>query len=157
MFELGTKSKNNLIGVHPIIRGVVLQAITLTTQDFGVYEGLRTIERQREYMKRGVTRTMNSKHLKQSDGLGHAVDLVPYIDGSYRWEWKPIYAIAVAVDRAATEQGVADRIRWGGVWDRNMGQYGTNAPSSMEQAVAEYVKRHPGPDFIDGPHFELRS
>jgi peptidoglycan L-alanyl-D-glutamate endopeptidase CwlK len=42
---------------------------------------------------------MNSRHLIRSDGFGHAVDLVPWINGKPRWEWKPIYHIAAAVRR----------------------------------------------------------
>lgn len=154
-YTLGSKSNAALIGVHPIIVSVVRSAIELSEQDFAVFEGLRSLATQKEYLKRGVTKTLASKHLKQSDGLGHAVDLVPWIAGQVRWEWEPIYRIAVAVDKAATAQGVSSRLRWGGVWDRTMIEYGTNAPQSMKDAVAAYCKRHPGPDFIDGPHFEL--
>lgn len=157
MFKLGKQSLANLNGVHPLIVGVVKRAIQITTQDFSVHDGLRTIAEQRALFARKATKTMNSKHLPQSDGLGHAVDLVPFINGQLRWEWEPIYDIAVAVDAAATEQGVASRIRWGGVWDRHMGEYGNGTDVSMRDAVAAYVKRHPGPDFIDGPHFELRA
>lgn len=154
-YVLGAKSKAALVGVHPAIVGVVNAAIAITKQDFTVFEGLRTLARQKEYLARGVTKTLASKHLKQPDGNGHAVDLVPWIDGQPRWEWEPIYRIALAVDAASTAQGIAHRIRWGGVWDRHMGQYGTDAPQSMKDAVAAYCKRHPGPDFIDGPHFEF--
>lgn len=154
-YVLGDKSKTNLSGVHPIIRGVVLAAIGISEQDFTVFEGLRTLATQKEYMKRGVTKTLASKHLRQPDGFGHAVDLVPWVNGGPRWEWEPIYRIAVAIDKAATAQGVAHRLRWGGIWDRTMAQYGTDAAQSMKDAVAAYCKRHPGPDFIDGPHFEL--
>lgn len=156
-YLLGDKSERALAGVHPIIVNVVRSAIAITEQDFTVFEGLRTLATQKEYLRRGVTKTLASRHLKQPDGFGHAVDLVPWINGSPRWEWEPIYRIAVAVDKAATGQGVAHRIRWGGIWDRAMAQYGTDAPQSMKEAVAAYVRRHPGPDFIDGPHFELVS
>ncbi|WP_088183567.1 endolysin [Sphingobium sp. Z007] len=154
-YSLGAKSNAALVGVHPIIVSVVRAAISITEQDFTVFEGVRSLATQKEYMKRGVTRTLASKHLRQPDGKGHAVDLVPWIAGQPRWEWEPIYRIAVAMDKAATAQGVAHRIRWGGIWDRTMAQYGTDAPQSMKEAVAAYCKRHPGPDFIDGPHYEL--
>lgn len=157
MFKLGKKSMTALEGVHPIIASVVMEAIKITQQDFGVFEGVRTAARQKEYLRRRVTKTLLSKHLIQPDGYGHAVDLVPWVDGGYRWEWEPIYDIAVAMDAAATMQGVADRIRWGGVWDRHMGQYGADTDTAMALAVSDYTKRHPGPDFIDGPHYELRS
>jgi peptidoglycan L-alanyl-D-glutamate endopeptidase CwlK len=154
-YSLGKKSETALVGVHPVLISVVRAAIAISDQDFTVFEGLRTAASQKEYLRRGVTKTLASRHLKQADGFGHAVDLVPWVNGGPRWEWEPIYRIAVAVDKAATKLGVASRLRWGGVWDRNMGQYGADAPQSMKDAVAEYCKRHPGPDFIDGPHYEL--
>src|SRR5205823_5623646 len=110
-------------------------------------EGLRTIETQRAYMKRGVTRTMNSRHL-----TGDAVDLVPWVEGTPRWEWPVIYPIAVAMQTAAKAEGVA--LRWGGVWDRKLAELPTDA-AGIKRAVEEYCVRHPGPDFLDGPHYEL--
>jgi len=131
---------------------VVERAIELTTQDFTVFEGVRTVEKQREYVKKGVSKTMNSKHLKQADGYGHAVDLVPYIDGTLRWEWPPIYEIAAAMCQAAKEQSTS--ITWGGAWDRRINGMDCVA-SRMKAEVEQYCARHPGPDFIDGPHYEL--
>ena len=40
-YVLGTRSKDNLKGVHPDLVKVVERAITLTTQDFTVIEGVR--------------------------------------------------------------------------------------------------------------------
>jgi peptidoglycan L-alanyl-D-glutamate endopeptidase CwlK len=160
-YRLGDASKEKLVGVHPIIRGVVLRAIALTEQDFGVFEGVRTTERQRKLVASGASKTLNSMHIPQIDRtgrtkevLGHAVDLVPWIDGQFRWEWGPCFKIAVAVDRAATEQNVAQLFCWGGVWDRWLSQYGGNA-ANMGQAVQQYAARHPGPDFVDGPHYQI--
>jgi peptidoglycan LD-endopeptidase CwlK len=155
MFTLGQTSLTRLHGVHSSLVAVVQRAIQLTVQDFTVFEGLRTPERQRKLVAAGASKTMDSYHLPQHDGLGHAVDLVPWIDGQPRWEWKPIFNIALAVDQAATELGVADHIVWGGVWDRNLAQIGGSA-AKMEAEVHAYGVRHPGPDFIDGPHFQFR-
>lgn len=149
MYALGTKSLANLKGVHPNLVSCVQEAIKLSTQDFGVHEGLRTLETQAEYMKCGVTRTMDSKHLKQADGFGHAVDLVPYLDGKLRWEWPLIYPIASAMQKSAQKFGL--KLRWGGVWDRVL----TQLSEDFKQDVADYCVRHPGPDFLDGPHYEL--
>lgn len=151
-FVLGTKSRANLLGVHPRLVSVVELAITYTPVDFGVHEGLRTLERQKAYVAAGVSRTLNSKHLKQADGYGHAVDLVPYIDGQLRWEWPPIYHIAAAVRKASIDVGV--ELVWGGVWDRTTSELSYSA-DGIKRDVAEYCKRHPGPDFLDGPHFQL--
>lgn len=54
--------------------------------DFSVFEGLRDEATQRRYVRSGVSWTMNSKHLPQSDGLAWAVDLVPYLNGRLWWE-----------------------------------------------------------------------
>lgn len=151
-FTLGAKSQSRLVGVHPRLVAVVQRAIELTEQDFTVQEGLRSIATQRDYVRRGVSKTMNSKHLKQADGFGHAVDLVPWINGQPRWEWPPIYRIARAMDDAAQALGV--QLIWGGVWDKRMDQYGGSA-AAIEAEVQAYCRRHPGPDFIDGPHYQL--
>ena len=161
-YSLGAKSRAELAGVHPDLVRVVNRAIALTSQDFSVHDGLRTLAEQREYVRRKVSRTMNSKHMKQAvTGFGHAVDLVPFVNGKLRWEWGPIYHIAAAVLQAALEEGV--KLRWGAVWDRalaDLAPAGTqiaNLPDALKVAVERYCARHPGSDFIDGPHFELLS
>jgi peptidoglycan L-alanyl-D-glutamate endopeptidase CwlK len=151
-YSLGQRSLAQLEGVHPLLASVVRRAIKLTTQDFNVQEGLRSIETQRLYVKRGASRTMASKHLKQPDGHGHAVDLVPWLNGQPRWEWPLIWAIAQAVDTAATE--LKAPLVWGAVWDRRMDQYGGGA-AALKAEVEAYKVRHPGPDFVDGPHYQL--
>ncbi len=150
-FALGSKSVAELSGVHPSLVAVVRRAIEITAVDFAVHDGLRTPLEQAALVVKGASKTQNSKHLPQHDGYGHAVDLVPVIGGKLRWEWQPIYAIATAVQQAAREQGV--RIRWGGVWDRALNDLGDD----LKTEVAVYCSRHPGPDFIDGPHYEIAS
>lgn len=154
-YILGKKSLANLEGVHPSLVSVVKLAIGMTTQDFTVYEGLRTLERQRELLRKGFSKTLHSKHLIQKDGFAHAVDLVPWIDGKPVWDWEGCYQIAFAVDKAAHKHGCADRIVWGGAWDRRLSDFGGSLPEYKEE-VRLYKARHPGPDFIDGPHFEWR-
>lgn len=151
-FALGAKSLANLAHVHPSLVAVVERAIAITTQDFTVQEGLRTSARQRLLVASGASKTLNSKHLEQPDGFGHAVDLVPWIGGTARWEWGPIYHIAAAVRQAAIALDVP--LRWGGVWDRRINDLPPGA-DAIEAAVKAYAARHPGPDFLDGPHFEL--
>lgn len=151
-FLLGVKSIQRLQGAHPKLEAVVRMAIKRTSQDFTVQEGLRSSARQKILVASGASKTLNSKHLEQPDGFGHAVDLVPWIDGTARWEWGPIYHIASAVREAAIMLGTP--VRWGGVWDRRLNDLPAGA-DGLKAAVAEYVARHPGPDFLDGPHFEL--
>ncbi len=153
-FSLGKGSRAELVGVHPKLVAVVERAIAMTSQDFGVHDGLRTEAEQRRYLATGVSTTMNSKHMKQSDGWAHAVDLVPYVNGKLRWEWPPIYHIAAAVREAAISESV--RLRWGGCW-AELNKLGAS-PGELEDAVQEYVARKVKAGnraFIDGPHYEL--
>lgn len=108
-FKLSRRSLARLEGVHPDLVRVVNLAIELTEVDFGVTEGMRTIEKQREYVARGASKTMNSRHL-----TGHAVDLVAYIGAEVRWDWPLYHKIADAMKRAANSLGVP--IVWGGDW-----------------------------------------
>jgi peptidoglycan LD-endopeptidase CwlK len=146
-FKLGEGSKKELQGVHQDLVAVVKRAIDLTVQDFAVHDGIRTLAEQKRLVASGASQTLDSRHI-----TGHAVDLVPYINGKLRWEWDPIYMIADAVRKAAQELDIT--VRWGGAWDVDF----TASTDSPEDLVAEYVarRRHAGlRAFIDGPHFEL--
>lgn len=154
-YSFGVESKVNLMGVHPDLVKVSQRAIEISEQDFSVHDGLRTLVEQTKLFERGATKTLESKHLLQSDGYGHAVDLVPFINGKMRWEWRPIYFIAEAVHQACSELGV--NLIWGGVWDREFRQLGSTR-CLLEKEVRDYVSRRTSigkKAFIDGPHFQL--
>lgn len=154
-FTLGTRSRAELNGVDPRMVAVVERAIEITGQDFTVHDGLRTEEEQRRYVASGASQTMNSMHRRQVNGYGHAVDLVPWINGKLRWEWQPIYVIAAAMKQAAREKGV--EIRWGGGW-LNLSQIKGDTPADIEKAQQAYVSARLKAGkraFPDGPHFEL--
>ena len=105
-YTLGSRSLQNLSGVHPDLVAVVKLAISKTAQDFTVLEGIRNINRQRELVKTGKSTTMNSRHL-----TGHAVDLAPW---PISWDWEYFYPIADAMKEAAEELDV--NLEWGGDW-----------------------------------------
>ena len=109
MFKLSKRSYERLQGVHPDLIEVVELALKYSTIDFGISEGLRDIETQREYVKRGVSTTMNSRHL-----TGHAIDIYAFIGGSARWEWPLYEEINRAFDKAA--DGLNTDVVWGGDW-----------------------------------------
>lgn len=157
-FTLSTQSNLNLSRVHPKLDIVVRRAIAITTQDFCVYGGARTAEEQNALFKKGVSQKdgykSKSNHQITQDGYGHAVDLVPWVDGKPVWDdtWERHYLVAQAMSQAAKSCSV--RIRWGGNWLETMDQYGDSL-DAIKAAVVRYKNLHPGPDFIDAPHFEL--
>lgn len=147
-FKLSKRSLSKLEGVSPALVKVVHRAIELTTVDFGVICGLRTIEEQKQLVASGASQTMKSKHID-----GHAVDLMAYIGDRASWELTLYDNIADAMRVAAIEEGVA--IRWGAAWhiDDIRDWDGT-----MQDAMNSYIdlRRSQGrKPFIDGPHFEL--
>lgn len=149
-FSLGARSRAQLDAVHPALRQAVQRAIGLTTQDFAVWQGLRTAAEQKQNVATGVSRTSNSLHLLQADGYAHAVDLVPWVDGKPLWDWPRIYPIAVAMRTAAADLSTV--LRWGGVWDRKLHELD---PTKLAAEVKAYTVRHAGSDLLDGPHFEI--
>lgn len=127
MYKLSSRSLKNLEGVHPDLVRVVKRALEVSSLDFTVIEGLRDIETQRKYVARGASKTMKSRHLKQTDGYGHAVDIYPYYDGSVQVHapFSKFKLVANAMKTAASELGV--KITWGGDWKT----------------------------FVDGPHYQI--
>ena len=109
-FALSKRSKDRLEGVHPDLVAVVNLAIERTPLDFTVLEGLRSIERQRQLVAKGASKTMNSRHLS-----GHAVDLAPIDEnGAVSWDWPLYHMLAPVVKQAAADLGVD--LEWGGDW-----------------------------------------
>jgi len=147
-YQLSQRSLIKLDGVNSDLVKVVKRAITLTKVDFGVTQGLRTLEQQKSLLKSGATQTMNSKHL-----TGHAVDLVAYIGSDVSWQLNVYDDLADAMKEAAIELKVP--LRWGAAWtvpDIRLWK------GTMEEAMMSYVdtRRAQGKrPFIDGPHFEL--
>jgi len=114
-FQLSQGSLTRLSGVHPCLVAIIKLAIQRTSVDFAVVEGARTIAQQRENVAKGTSQTMASYHLPQADGLSHAVDLAPLIDGAIPWgNWQVFADLAVVVKACAAELGVP--VEWGGDW-----------------------------------------
>ena len=109
-FKWSKRSLGKLAGIHPDLRKVMDRALELVPIDIMVLEGLRTIERQRELVRRKASKTMRSRHL-----TGHAVDIAPLdSNGKVSWDWPLYHQIAPAIKQAAVEVGVP--IEWGGDW-----------------------------------------
>lgn len=133
MYKLSEKSLAKLKGVHPDLVYVIKVALELGIIDFSVIEGLRTLETQKLYVAKGVSKTLNSKHIIQSDGYGHAVDLYPYpidmkkVNKCNAQEIAKFGVLAGVIKAVAKNAGID--IIWGGDWE----------------------------SLFDAPHFEIRK
>lgn len=147
-FKLSNRSLSRLEGVDEKLQEVVKLAIKYTNIDFGITQGLRTIEEQRELVAKGASQTMKSNHL-----TGKAIDVVAYIGPRISWEASLYDDIADAFKMAAGELGVS--IRWGAAWHINNI---TEFDGTMQDATNEYVELRRSQNrkpFLDYPHFEL--
>ena len=147
-YKLSTRSQERLMGIEPELKEVVYEAIKVTKIDFGVIEGLRPEEKQKQLVESGASQTMKSKHLE-----GRAVDLMAYIGGRGAWELNVYDEIADAMKEAAVKVDVA--VRWGAAWTvTDIREW----EGTMEDAMNSYIdtRRSQGRrPFIDAPHFEL--
>lgn len=110
MRKYSQRSLNNLRGIHPDLRRVIDRALQESPLDFIVIEGLRSVERQKQLVAQGASKTMNSRHI-----TGHAVDLLPIgPDGKAAFDWPLYNKLGPAVEAAAKKEGVA--LVWGGRW-----------------------------------------
>jgi len=114
MKELSDRSRKILSEVHPALAAVIEQAAAAGTWQvpplsFIVTEGMRTLERQKQLMAAGASKTLKSRHL-----TGHAVDLAVIVGGEVRWDW-PLYSTLAGIVKAAAHT-LDTEIEWGGDW-----------------------------------------
>lgn len=139
MWQFGRLSEERLELLHPDLETVLRAALPQSPFDFGIGKSsIRTVEEQTELVKRGRSKTMNSRHIPAVPlnpsvygfpipmAVSHAADLLVYSrPGELTWEAEGFRLVAEVVKRVAGEKGVT--IEWGGDWR----------------------------GFFDGPHFQL--
>lgn len=114
-YRFGKTSKERMIGVRPELVAVPERALSYGIIDMTIvpYGGLRTEADQKKLFDEGASKTMNSMHRPQSDGYGHALDVVPYpIDWNDIERFK---LMGTLLFRAAMELNY--EIEWGGHWN----------------------------------------
>jgi peptidoglycan L-alanyl-D-glutamate endopeptidase CwlK len=112
MYKLSQRSLKNLEGVHPDMVKVVKRALEISEVDFGITEGLRSVERQEEMYKTGKSQIKDAKNGMHV--LGKAVDTLAYPTSAGSWEWKYYVMIDKAMKQAGKELGIP--VEWGGDW-----------------------------------------
>lgn len=109
MFSFSKASLEKMNGVNSKLVILMKEAIKNSPYDFKITEGLRTVERQKELVKTGKSKTMNSYHLK-----GKAVDIAVLIDNKITWDFKYYKKVADHIKEVARKLGYV--ITWGGDW-----------------------------------------
>ena len=131
MFKFSKNSLLKLDTVHENLRLVMVETIKLTPIDFGITEGIRTIERAEQLKKEGLSKAgSKSKHC-----IGKAVDIACFLNGKITWQLDYYEGVAEVVGEVSELLDIP--IRWGGSWAT--GEFKLNREMS----------------FIDAVHFEL--
>lgn len=117
MAMYGRLSMLNLDGVHPMLKNWGMRLVKVF--DHKVVSGVRDLATQRRYVELGVSKTMNSKHLIQHDGYGHALDLAPYpVNFNHTRDFDVLAGYGMML---AHEMNIP--LRWGGDWDSDKTVY----------------------------------
>ena len=116
MYCFSVKSLNllNNPNFSPTLRLLMTEAIKDSPLDFTVIETVRTREKQIEYIKKGTSKTMKSRHIPQTNASGYAeaVDIAPYpIDWN---DTKRFDKLAEHIKKKAKQLNIP--ITWGGDW-----------------------------------------
>lgn len=110
---------DRLHGVHPVLVRWVFHVGEILP--IVVVEGLREKDRQRKLFASGATKTLDSYHLMQDSGYGHAVDIAPLVRGTIDWENLSQFWLLGGVGMAVAKQ-LGIPVTWGRDWD-NDGDY----------------------------------
>lgn len=145
MYIFGRSSKAKLETCHPALQAIVSKVMSWQVMDFSVIEGHRSLERQLQLYRSGMTHIDGiRKKGKHNYTPSEGVDLLPYpysLNGVHVWDDRHRFTIlaglmfAAAAELTRTRLLVSEKLRWGGDWDRD-GNYADQ-------------------NFHDLPHFEL--
>lgn len=110
MFKFGSSSLKKLEGVDKRLVEVLKEAISISPVDFTIVEGIRTMERQKELVKEGKSKTLKSKHIECK-----AVDFAPCIRGCVSFNEKDAIFLSGFILAVARIKGL--KVRVGSIWD----------------------------------------
>ncbi len=141
----GDRSKKNLDTCHSDLQLIASEAIKVTTIDFGVSEGHRSIERQNKLFKEGKSKIDGiNKKGKHNYNPSLAFDIYIYIrgKGSLAYDERHLCFIGglltAIAKRLYSEGKISHILRWGANWDGD----------------GELIYDQ---SFQDLPHFELKK
>lgn len=113
---------------HPDLQ-IIIKEVS-TTLNIGVATStIRTEEQQKEFVSKGLSKTLNSKHLKRKlKGYLYpyscAVDFIPLVGNKVDYSDTNIFCVyagyIMAVANMLYSKGdITHKIRWGGDWNNN--------------------------------------
>lgn len=129
MYTFGQVSNDRLNTCHPDLQLIMRRALRYSDVDFGIAEGHRSVERQKELYAQGRTKPGSivtwidgvTKLGKHNIKPSMAVDIFAFIEGKAVWHGETIsylMGIIKATSEVLLEEGlISHKLRWGGNWD----------------------------------------
>lgn len=134
-YKFSKTSQDRLDTCHFSLRLLMNLALSRSPVDFGIAEGHRSLEMQKQLFDEGKSKIDGIKKKgKHNLNPSQAVDIYAWVSRKASWDPKTLCIIAGVIYCCAKELGI--RIRWGGNWDMD-GEIITDQ------------------GFVDLPHIEL--
>lgn len=144
-FSFGKRSLDNLATCHEDLQIIAEESIINSQIDFGISEGYRSVERQKELYDKQLSKIDGiNKKGKHNYSPSLAFDIYAYVSGkrNLAYDEKHLCLIAGTIiataNRLFRDGSISHVIRWGGNWDGD----------------GEIVYDQ---GFVDLPHFELKK
>ena len=137
MYRFSKTSNDRLKTCHKDLQLIMRESLAVSQVDFGIAQGARTVEQQRQYYKEGKSK-ISPDHYKTLEDLikkakhivdgkyrkkAHAVDIYAYYDSGARWDVKHLCylggIVMATAKRLKQECSITHELRWGGNWDNH--------------------------------------
>lgn len=160
-YVFGSTSKKRLSTCHKDLILIAEEALKYSYFDFGITQGARTVEQQKEYFLKGTSKinpddypnledlANKAKHIvikgHSKYGVSRAFDVYAWISGRKDLMWNTNYlnviggTIMTTAERLYDEGKVTHKLRWGNDWNQNRILVTEDSRESL----------------VDAPHFEL--
>lgn len=140
-YKFSKNSLKRLESCHEDLEKIMKVAVSVSDVDFGIAEGHRSVEKQKQYFDEGKSKIDGiNKKGKHNYKPSLAADIYPYFDNGAKWDNEHLSYLAGLIHGISEvlyrDGEINHKIRWGGNWDMD-------GIILLDQS------------FDDRPHFEL--
>lgn len=120
MYKFSRSSATKLQTCHKDLQTIFEEVIKYV--DCTILEGARTLERQKELVKEGKSKTLKSMHIPGANGVSMAVDVAAYpIDWDDEGRNYLFAGLVLGIAKMLKYQGrITHELRLGADWDRDL-------------------------------------
>jgi len=124
MFKFGKNSLKKLSTCEDDLQLIAHESLKISTVDFGIGEGHRTLKRQKELYDKGYSRIDGiSKKGKHNFSPSKAFDIYVYVSGKPKLAYDKMHlayiggVILTVANKLLNDGLISHKVRWGANWD----------------------------------------